>query len=124
MGFAGYFLIVADFIQWAKSQGYSGGARPRIWRRLFGGLCLIDYRLRSIAYDLLFERFLNPERVSLPDFDIDFCMDNRDRVIDYVAERYGRGRVSQIATFGTMAAKAVVRDVGRVLGTLMVLWIN
>lgn len=116
MGFAGYFLIVADFIQWAKAQGIPVGPG-----RGSGAGSLVAYVLSitdldPIAYDLLFERFLNPERVSLPDFDIDFCMDNRDKVIEYVAERYGRSRVSQIATFGTMAAKAVVRDVGRVLG--------
>jgi len=116
MGFAGYFLIVADFIQWAKAQGIPVGPG-----RGSGAGSLVAYVLSitdldPITYDLLFERFLNPERVSLPDFDIDFCMDNRDKVIDYVVERYGRSRVSQIATFGTMAAKAVVRDVGRVLG--------
>lgn len=116
MGFAGYFLIVADFIQWAKAHGIPVGPG-----RGSGAGSLVAYVLSitdldPIAYDLLFERFLNPERVSLPDFDIDFCMDNRDKVIEYVAERYGRDRVSQIATFGTMAAKAVVRDVGRVLG--------
>jgi len=91
MGFPGYFLIVADFIRWAREN-------------------------QVLKYDLLFERFLNPERVSMPDFDIDFCMDGRDRVIHYVAEKYGEQRVSQIITYGTMAAKAVVRDVGRVMG--------
>ena len=117
MGFAGYFLIVADFIRWARENGDPGRARaaapaPARWspRRSAS-----PTSTRS-QHDLLFERFLNPERVSMPDFDIDFCMDGRDRVIDYVAERYGRDRVSQIITYGTMAAKAVVRDVGRVLG--------
>ncbi|MFP4294862.1 MAG: DNA polymerase III subunit alpha [Halothiobacillaceae bacterium] len=116
MGFPGYFLIVADFIQWAKNQGIPVGPG-----RGSGAGSLVAYSLKitdldPIPYDLLFERFLNPERVSMPDFDIDFCMEGRDRVIEYVANRYGREAVSQIATHGTMAAKAVVRDVGRVLG--------
>lgn len=116
MGFAGYFLIVADFIKWALDNGIPVGPG-----RGSGAGSLVAYALRitdldPIAYDLLFERFLNPERVSMPDFDIDFCMEGRDRVIDYVSEKYGRRSVSQIITFGTMAAKAVIRDVGRVLG--------
>ncbi|MFY7697277.1 MAG: DNA polymerase III subunit alpha [Legionella sp.] len=116
MGFAGYFLIVADFIQWAKENGVPVGPG-----RGSGAGSLVAYALGitdldPLQFDLLFERFLNPERVSMPDFDIDFCMEGRDRVIDYVAEKYGRKSVSQIITFGTMAAKAVVRDVGRVLG--------
>ena len=116
MGFPGYFLIVADFIRWARENGVPVGPG-----RGSGAGSLVAYalgitNLDPLAYDLLFERFLNPERVSLPDFDVDFCMDGRDRVIDYVAERYGRDRVAQIITYGTMAAKAVVRDVGRVLG--------
>ncbi|QQS55530.1 MAG: DNA polymerase III subunit alpha [Candidatus Competibacteraceae bacterium] len=116
MGFPGYFLIVADFIQWARANGVPVGPG-----RGSGAGSLVAYALGitdldPLAYDLLFERFLNPERVSMPDFDIDFCMEGRDRVIEYVARRYGRDRVSQIATHGTMAAKAVVRDVGRVLG--------
>ncbi len=116
MGFAGYFLIVADFIRWARGNGVPVGPG-----RGSGAGSLVAYSLRitdldPIRHDLLFERFLNPERVSMPDFDIDFCMDGRDKVIDYVAEKYGRERVSQIITYGTMAAKAVVRDVGRVLG--------
>ena len=116
MGFPGYFLIVADFIQWARAQGVPVGPG-----RGSGAGSLVAYALGitdldPLAYDLLFERFLNPERVSMPDFDIDFCMEGRDRVIEYVAQRYGRDRVSQIATHGSMAAKAVVRDVGRVLG--------
>ncbi len=116
MGFAGYFLIVADFIRWAKEQripvgpGRGSGAGSLVAYVL--GITGID----PLEHDLLFERFLNPERVSMPDFDIDFCMDGRDRVIDYVAEMYGRDRVSQIITYGTMAAKAVIRDAGRVLG--------
>lgn len=116
MGFPGYFLIVADFIRWAKENGVPVGPG-----RGSGAGSLVAYALGitdldPLAYDLLFERFLNPERVSMPDFDVDFCMDGRDRVIEYVGRLYGRERVSQIATFGTMAAKAVVRDVGRVLG--------
>ena len=116
MGFAGYFLIVADFIAWARANGVPVGPG-----RGSGAGSLVAYvlditRIDPIANDLLFERFLNPERKSLPDFDVDFCMDGRDRVIDYVAARYGRERVSQIITYGSMAAKAVVRDVGRVLG--------
>ena len=116
MGFAGYFLIVADFIRWARANGVPVGPG-----RGSGAGSLVAYSLGitdidPLQYDLLFERFLNPERVSMPDFDIDFCMDGRDRVIDYVADKYGRHRVSQIITYGTMAAKAVVRDTGRVLG--------
>jgi len=116
MGFAGYFLIVADFIRWARENDVPVGPG-----RGSGAGSLVAYALGitdldPLAYDLLFERFLNPERVSLPDFDVDFCMEGRDRVIEYVAERYGRERVSQIITYGSMAAKAVVRDVGRVLG--------
>jgi DNA polymerase-3 subunit alpha len=116
MGFAGYFLIVADFIRWARDNGIPVGPG-----RGSGAGSLVAYALGitdldPLAYDLLFERFLNPERVSMPDFDIDFCMEGRDRVIEYVADRYGRDRVSQIITHGSMAAKAVVRDVGRVLG--------
>ena len=115
MGFPGYFLIVADFIRWARENGVPVGPG-----RGSGAGSLVAYSLGitdldPIEYDLLFERFLNPERVSLPDFDVDFCMDGRDRVIEYVAERYGRDKVAQIITYGTMAAKAVVRDVGRVL---------
>jgi DNA polymerase-3 subunit alpha len=107
MGFSSYFLIVADFIQWAKANGVPVGPG-----RGSGAGSLVAYSLGitdldPLQYDLLFERFLNPERVSMPDFDIDFCMDGRDRVIDYVAEKYGRSAVSQIITFGTMAAKAV-----------------
>ncbi|MFP4611091.1 MAG: DNA polymerase III subunit alpha [Thiohalophilus sp.] len=116
MGFPGYFLIVADFIRWAKENGVPVGPG-----RGSGAGSLVAYALTitdldPIKYDLLFERFLNPERVSMPDFDVDFCMEGRDRVIDYVADYYGREKVSQIITYGTMAAKAVVRDVGRVLG--------
>jgi DNA polymerase-3 subunit alpha len=116
MGFPGYFLIVADFITWAKDNDIPVGPG-----RGSGAGSLVAYALAitdldPIRYDLLFERFLNPERVSMPDFDVDFCMEGRDRVIDYVAERYGRDKVSQIITYGSMAAKAVVRDVGRVLG--------
>jgi DNA polymerase-3 subunit alpha len=116
MGFAGYFLVVADFIAWGKTHGCPVGPG-----RGSGAGSLVAYALGitdidPIPYDLLFERFLNPERVSLPDFDVDFCMDNRDRVIDYVMDRYGRDRVGQIITYGTMAARAVVRDLARVTG--------
>ena len=116
MGFPGYFLIVMDFIKWAKNNGVPVGPG-----RGSGAGSLVAYVLKitdldPLEYDLLFERFLNPERVSMPDFDVDFCMDGRDRVIDYVADKYGRNAVSQIITFGSMAAKAVVRDVARVQG--------
>ncbi|MGR9045854.1 MAG: DNA polymerase III subunit alpha [Gammaproteobacteria bacterium] len=116
MGFPGYFLIVADFIQWAKNNAIPVGPG-----RGSGAGSLVAYVLKitdldPIEFDLLFERFLNPERISMPDFDVDFCMDRRDEVIDYVARHYGRDHVSQIITYGSMAAKAVVRDVGRVLG--------
>ncbi len=116
MGFPGYFMIVADFIQWAKQQQIPVGPG-----RGSGAGSLVAYALKitdldPIEFDLLFERFLNPERVSMPDFDIDFCMDRRDEVIGYVAEHYGRDHVAQIITYGSMAAKAVIRDVGRVLG--------
>ena len=116
MGFPGYFLIVADFIRWAKENGIpvgpgrgSGAGSLVAW-----SLGITD--LDPLRYDLLFERFLNPERVSMPDFDVDFCMDQRDAVIDYTAQRYGRDKVCQIITYGSMNAKAVIRDVGRVLG--------
>ncbi|PSV25051.1 MULTISPECIES: DNA polymerase III subunit alpha [unclassified Photobacterium] len=116
MGFPGYFLIVMEFIQWSKDNDVPVGPG-----RGSGAGSLVAYALKitdldPLEFDLLFERFLNPERVSMPDFDIDFCMDKRDLVIDHVAEMYGRDAVSQIITFGTMAAKAVIRDVGRVLG--------
>ncbi|MEZ8741832.1 DNA polymerase III subunit alpha [Photobacterium swingsii] len=116
MGFPGYFLIVMEFIQWSKDNDVPVGPG-----RGSGAGSLVAYALDitdldPLEFDLLFERFLNPERVSMPDFDIDFCMDKRDLVIDHVAEMYGRDAVSQIITFGTMAAKAVIRDVGRVLG--------
>ncbi|MDX9950968.1 MAG: DNA polymerase III subunit alpha [Methylophilaceae bacterium] len=115
MGFPGYFLIVADFINWAKNNGVPVGPG-----RGSGAGSLVAYSLGitdldPLRYNLLFERFLNPERVSMPDFDIDFCQEGRDRVIEYVRYKYGLDAVSQIATFGTMAAKAVIRDVGRVL---------
>lgn len=116
MGFPGYFLIVADFIRWAKRQKIPVGPG-----RGSGAGSLVAYALEitdldPLKYELLFERFLNPERVSMPDFDVDFCMDRRDEVIEYVADQYGKDKVSQIITYGTMAAKAVVRDCGRVLG--------
>lgn len=116
MGFPGYFLIVMEFIQWSKDNDIPVGPG-----RGSGAGSLVAYALKitdldPLEFDLLFERFLNPERVSMPDFDVDFCMDKRDRVIEHVAEMYGRDAVSQIITFGTMTAKAVIRDVGRVLG--------
>ncbi len=116
MDFPGYFLVVADFIGWSKTHGVPVGPG-----RGSGAGSLVAYSIGitdidPLPYDLLFERFLNPERVSMPDFDVDFCMAGRDRVIAYVADRYGRERVSQIVTYGTMAARAVVRDVARVLG--------
>ncbi|QTF09570.1 DNA polymerase III subunit alpha [Brenneria izadpanahii] len=116
MGFPGYFLIVMEFIQWSKDNDVPVGPG-----RGSGAGSLVAYSLKitdldPLEFDLLFERFLNPERVSMPDFDVDFCMEKRDRVIDHVADMYGRDAVSQIITFGTMAAKAVIRDVGRVLG--------
>jgi DNA polymerase-3 subunit alpha len=116
MGFAGYFLIVADFIRWAKLNGVPVGPGRGSGAGSLVAYALMITDLDPLQYELLFERFLNPERVSMPDFDIDFCMEGRDRVIEYVADKYGRQSVSQIITFGTMAAKAVVRDVGRVLG--------
>ncbi len=116
MGFAGYFLIVADFIRWSRENGVPVGPGRGSGAGSLVAYCLEITDLDPLEHDLLFERFLNPERVSMPDFDVDFCMDGRDRVIDYVAQKYGRDRVSQIITYGTMAAKAVVRDVGRVLG--------
>ena len=116
MGFAGYFLIVADFIRWARGNGVPVGPGRGSGAGSLAAYALGITDLDPIEHDLLFERFLNPERVSMPDFDVDFCMEGRDRVIDYVANKYGRERVSQIITYGTLAAKAVVRDVGRVLG--------
>jgi len=116
MGFPGYFLIVADFIKWAKNNGVPVGPGRGSGAGSLVAYALLITDLDPLEYDLLFERFLNPERVSMPDFDVDFCMEGRDRVIDYVAETYGRNQVSQIITYGTMAAKAVVRDVGRVMG--------
>ncbi len=116
MGFEGYFLIVADFIAWARANSIPVGPGRGSGVGSLAAYALGITNLDPLAHDLIFERFLNPERVSLPDFDIDFCIEGRDRVIDYVSGRYGKERVSQIATYGTMAAKAVVRDVGRVLG--------
>ncbi len=115
MGFAGYFLIVADFINWAKRNGVPVGPGRGSGAGSLVAYCLGITDLDPIPYALLFERFLNPERVSMPDFDIDFCQDNRYKVIEYVRDKYGANAVSQIATFGTMASKAVIRDAGRVL---------
>ena len=116
MEFAGYFLIVADFIRWARENGVPVGPGRGSGAGSLVAFALGITDLDPIEHDLLFERFLNPERVSMPDFDVDFCMEGRDRVIEYVAAKYGRDRVSQIITYGSLAAKAVVRDVGRVLG--------
>jgi len=116
MGFAGYFLIVADFIRWARGNGVPVGPGRGSGAGSLVAFVLGITDMDPIEHDLLFERFLNPERVSMPDFDVDFCMEGRDKVIEYVANKYGRERVSQIITYGTLAAKAVVRDVGRVLG--------
>ncbi|OYT84797.1 MAG: DNA polymerase III subunit alpha [Burkholderiales bacterium PBB6] len=116
MGFPGYFLIVSDFIKWAKGNGCPVGPGRGSGAGSLVAYALLITDLDPLQYNLLFERFLNPERVSMPDFDIDFCQGNRDRVIDYVKDKYGRQAVSQIATFGTMAAKAALRDIGRVLG--------
>ena len=115
MGFSGYFLIVSDFVQWAKENGIPVGPG-----RGSGAGSLVAYALDitnidPIHYNLLFERFINPERISLPDFDVDFCQDQRHRVIDYVTQKYGKERVGQIITFGKLQAKAVIRDVSRVL---------
>ena len=115
MGFPGYFLIVADFIKWSRNNDIPVGPGRGSGAGSLVAYVLMITDLDPLAYDLLFERFLNPERVSMPDFDIDFCMDGRDRVIQYVAQKYGAHRVSQIITYGTMAAKAVVRDVGRIM---------
>ncbi|MGP1932376.1 MAG: DNA polymerase III subunit alpha, partial [Arsenophonus sp. ET-DL12-MAG3] len=116
MGFPGYFLIVMEFIQWSKDNSILVGPG-----RGSGAGSLVAYALKitdldPLEFDLLFERFLNPERISMPDFDVDFCMEKRDQVIEHVTNMYGREAVSQIITFGTMTAKAVIRDVGRVLG--------
>ena len=116
MGFPGYFLIVADFIRWARENNVPVGPGRGSGAGSLVAWVLGITDLDPLQHNLLFERFLNPERVSMPDFDVDFCMEGRDRVIDYVAEQYGREKVSQIITFGTMAAKAVIRDTGRALG--------
>src|SRR5258706_2798656 len=115
MGFAGYFLIVSDFMKWAVAHGVpvgpgrgSGAGSLVAWSLMITGL-------DPLKYGLIFERFLNPERVSMPDFDIDFCQERRDEVIAYVQQRYGADRVAQIITFGTLQARAVLRDVGRVM---------
>src|SRR5512140_3697169 len=115
MKFPGYFLIVAEFIKWAKENGVPVGPGRGSGAGSLVAYSLLITDLDPLQYNLLFERFLNPERVSMPDFDIDFCQEGRDRVIQHVRQKYGRDAVSQIATFGTMASKAVVRDVGRVL---------
>ena len=116
MGFAGYFLVVWDFIRWAREQGIAVGPGRGSSAGSLVAYCLGITNIDPLRYGLLFERFLNPERVSMPDMDIDFADDRRDEVIRYVAEKYGRDRVAHIITFGTLGAKAAIRDVGRVLG--------
>ena len=116
MDYSGYFLIVSDFIRWAKEKGIPVGPGRGSGAGSLVAWALSITNVDPIEHELLFERFLNPERVSMPDFDIDFCADRRDEVIAYVARKYGSEKVSQIITYGTMAAKGVVRDVGRVLG--------
>ena len=115
-GFAGYFLIVADFVKWSREQNIPVGPGRGSGPGSLVAYCLEITDIDPIEYDLIFERFLNPERISMPDFDIDFCVNGRDRVIDYVSEKYGDDKVSQIITYGTLSARAVVRDVGRILG--------
>lgn len=116
MGYVDYFLIVWDFINYARSQGIVVGPGRGSGAGSIVAYCMYITQLDPLRYSLLFERFLNPERVSMPDIDVDFCYERRQEVIDYVARRYGADHVSQIITFGTMSARAVVRDVGRVLG--------
>ena len=116
MDYSGYFLIVSDFIRWAKEKGIPVGPGRGSGAGSLVAWALSITNVDPIEHELLFERFLNPERVSMPDFDIDFCADRRDEVIEYVSKKYGSEKVSQIITYGTMAAKGVVRDVGRVLG--------
>ena len=115
MQFSGYFLIVADFIQWAKSNGIPVGPGRGSGAGSLVAWALTITDLDPIRFGLLFERFLNPERVSMPDFDIDFCQERRDEVIEYVQSKYGKDRVAQIITFGTLQPRAALRDVGRVL---------
>ena len=116
MGFSSYFLIVYDFIKWSKNNDVPVGPGRGSGAGSLVAYCLGITALDPIKHGLLFERFLNPERISMPDFDIDFCMEKRDKVIEYVSSKYGKDAVSQIVTFGTMAAKGVVRDVTRALG--------
>ena len=115
-GFAGYFLIVADFVKWSREQNIPVGPGRGSGPGSLVAYCLGITDIDPIEHDLIFERFLNPERISMPDFDIDFCVNGRDEVIDYVSSKYGRNMVSQIITYGTLSAKAVIRDVGRILG--------
>ena len=115
MGFSSYFLIVADFVNWAKNNGVPVGPGRGSGAGSLVAYCLNITDVDPIKFSLLFERFLNPERVSMPDFDIDFCQEQRYRVIEYVKNKYGTEAVSQIITFGTMASRAVIRDAGRVL---------
>ena len=115
-GFSGYFLIVADFINWAKENGIPVGPGRGSGAGSLVAYCLGITDIDPIQYNLLFERFINPERVSMPDFDVDFCQDRRGEVIDYVSRKYGKDNVCQIITFGKLQARAVLKDVGRVMG--------
>ena len=115
MGYSSYFLIVSDFINWAKDNNIPVGPGRGSGAGSLVAWCLSITNLNPIKFGLLFERFLNPERVSLPDFDIDFCMDRRDDVIKYVQKKYGTSNVAQIITFGSFQARAAIRDVGRVM---------
>src|SRR5512134_3908552 len=114
-GFSGYFLIVSDFIGYAKDRGIPVGPGRGSAAGSLVSYCIGITEIDPIRYNLLFERFLNPERISMPDIDVDFCQDRRGEVISYVSEKYGKDRVAQIITFGTMAAKAAIRDVGRAM---------
>jgi DNA polymerase-3 subunit alpha len=115
-GFSGYFLIVADFVKWSREQNIPVGPGRGSGPGSLVAYCLGITDIDPIEHDLIFERFLNPERISMPDIDIDFCIEGREKVINYIKERYGHDSVAQIITFGTMKAKSVLRDVGRVLG--------
>ena len=116
MNFPGYFLIVADFIKWSKSKNIPVGPGRGSGAGSLVAWALTITDLDPIKFNLIFERFLNPERISLPDFDIDFCQDRREEVIEYVQDKYGKDSVAQIITFGSLQSRAVLRDVGRVLG--------
>ena len=124
MGYVDYFLIVWDFIHYAKEHGIAVGPGRGSAAGSIVSYCLEITDIDPIRYQLLFERFLNPERVSMPDIDVDFCFERRQEVIDYVVRKYGKDRVVQIVTFGTLQARGVLRDVGRVMDLPMLLWIQ